>query len=77
MEDALNLSKKQMQSFVHLFRDLDHDFAHLKSFSTYSPKIIENLDFSQDDYENYAAAYKNILEILKKKKRRIRMKQLS
>ena len=66
--DALNLSKKQMKTFVRLFRDLDHDFAHLKSFSTYNPKLMETFNFSQDDYEDYAAAYKNIVEILKKDK---------
>lgn len=67
-EDALNLSKKQMQTFVKLFRDLDHSYGHLKSFSTYSPKMMEKYDFSQEDYENYAAVYKNIIEILKKEK---------
>lgn len=66
--DALNLSKKQMKTFVRLFRDLDHDFAHLKSFSTYSPKIMEEFNFSQNDYEEYAGIYKNIVEILKKEK---------
>lgn len=64
--DALNLSKKQMKTFVRLFRNLDHDFAHLKSFSTYNPKLMETFDFSQEDYDDYAAAYKNIVEILKK-----------
>ena len=66
--DALNLSKKQMKTFVRLFRDLDHDYAHLKSFSTYTPDLMEKFEFSQDDYEDYAAAYKNIVEILKKEK---------
>ncbi len=67
-EDALNLSKKQMKTFVHLFRDLDHDYAHLKSFSTYTPEVIEKFGFGQDVYEDYAATYNNIVEILKKEK---------
>ena len=66
--DALNLSKKQMKTFVRLFRDLDHDYAHLKSFSTYNPDLMKEYEFSQDDYEDYAAVYKNIVEILKKDK---------
>jgi len=66
--DALNLSKKQMKTFVRLFRDLDHDFAHLKSFSKYDPKLMDNYNFSQEEYEDYAAVYKNIVEILKKDK---------
>ncbi|MBE5905296.1 MAG: type I restriction endonuclease subunit R [Lachnospiraceae bacterium] len=67
-EDALHLSKKQMKTFVRLFRDLDHDFAHLKSFSAYTPDLMETFEFGQEDYENYAAVYKNIVEILKKDK---------
>ncbi|SCX09568.1 type I restriction enzyme, R subunit [Lachnospiraceae bacterium YSD2013] len=66
--DALNLSKKQMKTFVRLFRDLDHDFAHLKSFSMYTPDILDSFEFSQSDYDNYAAVYKNIVEMLKKEK---------
>lgn len=64
-KDALDLSKKQMKTFVKLFRELDHDYGHLKSFSSYSPEIIEELGFSQEEYEDYAAVYKNIVEILK------------
>lgn len=63
--DATNLSKKQKIRFVHLFRDLDHDFAHLKSFSSYTPAMLDKYAFSQEIYEDYAAAYKNILEELK------------
>lgn len=63
--DVMNLSKKQMKTFVRLFRDLDHDFAHLKSFSKYTPEIVEEYKFTQDDYEDYAAVYKNVIEILK------------
>lgn len=64
--DALNLSKKEMKTFVHLFRDLDHAFAHLKSFSSYTADLLDEYDFSQEIYEDYAAVYKNIVEILKK-----------
>lgn len=64
--DALNLSKKEMKTFVHLFRDLDHSFAHLKSFSSYTSDLLRTYDFSQELYEDYAAIYKNIIEILKK-----------
>ncbi|SES05889.1 type I restriction endonuclease subunit R [Lachnobacterium bovis] len=63
--DAINLSKKQMTTFVKLFRDLDHDYAHLKSFSNYDPSMMDDFGFSQEDYEDYAAEYKNIVELLK------------
>lgn len=64
--DVMSLSKKQKKTFVKLFRDLDHDYAHLKSFSTFDASILDNYNFSQDIYEDYAAVYKNVMEELKK-----------
>lgn len=64
-DDVMGLSKKQKKTFVKLFRDLDHDFAHLKSFSTFDSKMLDDYQFSQEDYENYAAIYKNVMEELK------------
>ena len=66
--DALNLSKQQKKTFIKLFRDLDRTFAHLKSFSRYQASMLEEYDFSQELYEDYAAIYKNILEELKTEK---------
>lgn len=65
-EDIAGLSRKQKKAFVHFFRTLDHDFAHLKSFSVYEPHILDEFGFSEDEYENYAAMYKNVMEELKK-----------
>lgn len=65
-EDIAGLSRKQKKAFVQLFRALDHDFAHLKSFSVYEPHVLDEFGFSEDEYENYAAMYKNVMEELKK-----------
>ena len=65
-EDIAALSKKQKKSFIHMFRVLDHDFAHLKSFSNYKEEILLEYDFSEEQYENYAAMYRNVMEELKK-----------
>lgn len=62
------LSKKQKKAFVHLFRQLDHDFAHLKAFTNYEESILEEYHFSEQEYEEYAAMYKNVLEELKSDK---------
>ena len=64
--DIAGLSRKQKKAFVNLFRALDHDFAHLKSFSVYEPPILDEFGFSEEEYENYAAMYKNVMEELKK-----------
>lgn len=52
--DVNGLSKKQKKTFIKLFRDLDHDYAHLKSFSTFEPKILDEYGFSQQIYEDSA-----------------------
>ncbi len=64
--DIAGLSRKQKKAFVHLFRALDHDFAHLKSFSVYEPQILDEFGFSESEYEDYAAMYKNVMEELKR-----------
>ena len=65
-EDITALSRKQKKAFIHMFRALDHDFAHLKAFSNYNEEILSEYDFSEEQYENYAAMYRNIMEELKK-----------
>lgn len=63
--DVANLSKKQKKLFIHLFRDLDTSFAHLKAFSTYDPEMLDEVNFSQEEYEDYAAMYMNVVAELK------------
>lgn len=63
--DVANLSRQQKKTFIHLFRKLDHEFAHLKAFSTYKENILEELGFSNAEYEDYAARYLNVVEELK------------
>lgn len=65
-EDIAKLSRKQKKAFVHMFRTLDNSFAHLKSFSTYEPSMLSEVDFSQEEYEDFAAMYLNVMEELKK-----------
>lgn len=67
-EDIAALSKKQKKSFIRMFRDLDHDFAHLKAFSTYEESMLQEYGFSEQEYESYAAMYKNVMEEFRKEK---------
>lgn len=64
-EDIKVLSKQQKKAFLKLFRALDHDFAHLKAFSKYEDSMLKDYDFSEEEYETYAAIYKNISEELR------------
>ncbi len=65
-EEIAGLSRKQKKAFIQLFRALDHDFAHLKSFSIYNDSVLDKWGFSESEYEDFAAMYKNVMEELKK-----------
>ncbi len=67
-QDVALLSRNQKKAFVNLFRQLDKSFAHLKAFAKYTDDILKDYDFSQEQYEDYAAMYKNVMEELKKPK---------
>ena len=64
-EEIHLLSREQKKAFVYAFRGLDKSFAHLKAFSRYREELLTEYDFSQEEYENYAAMYKNVMEELK------------
>lgn len=64
-EEISSLSRKQKKSFIHLFRSLDHDFAHIKAFTNYNDSVLDDCQFSESEYEDYAGMYKNILAELK------------
>ncbi|SDW11255.1 type I restriction enzyme, R subunit [Kandleria vitulina] len=64
-EDASNLSEREKKRFVGLFKELDHDFNHLKSFSNYESSMLDKYQFSEDEFNTYLAKYKNIVEELK------------
>ncbi len=65
-EEIAGLSRKQKKAFIQLFRALDHDFAHLKSFTIYDDSVLDEWQFSESEYEDFAAMYKNVMEELKK-----------
>lgn len=64
-KEIAGLSRRQKKAFIQLFRALDHDFAHLKSFSIYNDSILDTWEFSESEYEDFAAMYKNVMEELK------------
>ncbi len=61
-DEVANLSKSQKKVFIKLFRELDKSFSHLKAFSKYSEDIIKDMGFSQDEFEDYAGRYKNVID---------------
>lgn len=67
-EEISALSRKQKKAFIHMFRSLDHDLAHIKAFTNYRDSILEEHQFSEKEYEDYAGMYRNIIEELKEDK---------
>ena len=64
-DDIKALSREQKKAFVKQFRALDKSFSHLKAFSQYDDRILNELNFSEEEYENYVAVYNNVMEELK------------
>lgn len=64
-QEVISLSKEQKIQFIADFRGLDHSFNHLKAFTDYDLHILTENHFSQEEYEDYAAVYKNVLAELK------------
>lgn len=60
-----SMSKKEQEVFAKMFQNFDRLFAQLKSFTNYDDSMLEGYGITQEEYDNYAAHYKNVIEILK------------
>ncbi len=67
-DDVKTLSKDKKRVFLTLFRAVDKDFSHFKSFSSYEESMLSDLNFSIAEYEDYKAMYLNVVEELKDEK---------
>lgn len=63
---VMSLAEKKV--FAKIFQTFDRLFAQLKSFSNYSDKLLEEYDITEEEYEDYVAHYKNVIEEIKREK---------
>ena len=63
---GMSLAEKKV--FAKIFQKFDRLFAQLKSFSNYSDKLLEEYDITEEEYEDYVAHYKNVIEEIKREK---------
>ena len=63
---GMSLAEKKV--FAKMFQTFDRLFAQLKSFSNYSDKLLEEYDITEEEYEDYVAHYKNVIEEIKREK---------
>ena len=60
-----SLSKDEKKVFVKTFQHFDKLFAQLKSFTNYDDNMLEDYHISQEEYDDYAGHYLNVVEELK------------
>ena len=63
--DIPGLSKKEKKIFVKMFQEFDRLFSQLKSFTVYDESMLEEYGITQQEYDDYAGHYKNVVEELK------------
>ena len=63
--DIPGLSKKEKKIFVKMFQEFDRLFSQLKAFTVYDESMLEEYGITQQEYDDYAGHYKNVVEELK------------
>ena len=67
-EDVSLMSLKEKEVFAKMFQNFDKLFAQLKSFTKYDDSVLEEYGISQEEYNDYAGRYLNVVEELKQNK---------
>ena len=67
-EDINHMSDKEKEIFVSMFQNFDRLFAQLKSFTKYDDSMLEDYGITQEEYDDYAGHYKNIIAWFKEHK---------
>lgn len=63
--DVPGMSKDEKKQFVKIFQSFDRFFSQLKSFTQYEESMLEEYQITQEEYDDYAGHYNNVLEELK------------
>ncbi|MDD6071956.1 MAG: type I restriction endonuclease subunit R [Clostridiales bacterium] len=66
--DVSGMSKKEKEVFAKMFQNFDKLFAQLKSFINYDDSMLVEYGITEDEYDDYAGHYLNVLEELKAEK---------
>ena len=63
--DVPGLSRKEKEVFVKMFQSFDRLFAQLRSFTNYDDSMLNEYGITQEEYDDYAGHYLNVVEELK------------
>ena len=61
-DEVADMSLKEKKVFVKIFQTFDRLFAQLKSFTRYEESMLEEYGITQEEYEDYAGYYQNVME---------------
>lgn len=64
-EEISQMSIKEKEVFAKMFQNFDKLFAQLKSFTKYDDSMLEDYGIVQEEYDDYAGHYLNVVEELK------------
>ena len=63
-EEIPGMSLKEKKIFAKMFQTFDRLFAQLKSFTQYEDGMLEKYGITEEEYDDYAGHYKNVMEEL-------------
>lgn len=63
--EIADMSLKEKEVFAKMFQNFDKLFAQLKSFTNYDDSMLEEYGITQEEYDDYAGHYLNVMEELK------------
>ncbi len=63
-----NMSFREKEVFAKMFQNFDKIFAQLKSFTKYEDSMLEEYGITQEEYDDYAGHYFNVMEEIKSAK---------
>ncbi|MCF2679603.1 HsdR family type I site-specific deoxyribonuclease [Faecalicatena contorta] len=63
-----SMSLKEKKIFAKIFQSFDKLFAQLQSFTNYDDSMLEDYGITQEEYDDYAGHYLNVLEEIKPEK---------
>ena len=64
-EKISSMSLKEKEVFARMFQNFDKLFAQLKSFTRYDDAMLKDYGITQEEYDDYAGHYFNVMEELK------------
>lgn len=67
-DDISGMSLKEKEVFASIFQNFDKLFTQIRSFTVYDDKMLQEYGITEEEYDDYAGHYFNVIEELKQHK---------